>query len=93
MNVNIGISELHEAVEMRVQSLVDEQLHVSYTSDRPLDAVILSANGQMLRSERLAASPVPSTRQLDMRGLSPGLYVLDLRSADGSHMSARFVKP
>ena len=92
LNVNIGIEEPMSPIELRVQSLVDEHLMVSYAATAALDAVVLSANGQVLRTERLPASVSPSTWPVDVTELTAGMYLLDLRAADGSHRSARFVK-
>lgn len=91
-NVDIGIVEPRAPIEIRVQSLVEDRLNVSYASDLALQATILSAAGQMMHMERLPAAAVASSRQLEVNGLAPGPYVLDLRDADGRHVSARFVK-
>ena len=92
LNVNIGIAETHAPIELRVQSLVDEYLNVSYTSTSALDAVVLGSNGQVLSSQRLPASTAPSTWPLDVQGLASGMYLLDLRDPDGGHVAERFVK-
>lgn len=92
LNMSIGIDEPGAPIDLRVQSLVDDHLMVSYASPGALDAVILSANGQALRSERLPASAAPSTLPVDVTGMAPGMYLVDLRAADGTHRAARFVK-
>lgn len=92
LNVDIGIAEAHAPIELRVQSLVDEHLNVSYTSTSALDAVVLGPNGQVLSSQRLPASTAPSTWPLDVQGLAAGMYLLDLRDPNGGHATERFVK-
>jgi hypothetical protein len=92
LNVNIGIAEAQAPIELRVQSLVDEHLNVSYASASALDAVVLGLNGQMLSSQHLPASASPATWPLDVQGLASGMYLLDLRDLEGEHTAARFVK-
>jgi hypothetical protein len=93
LNASIGIEDRHLALELRVQSVANDQLHISYTSTEELQAVVMNMNGQAIGQERLPVSTSPSTWLLDVQGLASGFYLLDLRGASGEHLTARFAKP
>lgn len=93
IGASVGINEPEAAIDMRVQSLVNEQLHLTYACEDALTAMVYTTHGQLLSRERLPASTSPITWPLDVRTLSSGMYVLVLQAEQGHRASARFVKP
>ncbi len=90
---NVGITEPEAGIDLRVQGLVMDQLHLTYATDHPMTAMIYSAGGQLVHTERLPSSATPSTRMLNVAALPAGLHVLVLQGEQGARASARFVKP
>jgi len=68
-----------------VQDLINVRLKgIAWSGD--VEATIMSASGQTLRSERLAGRT-----QLDVSGLASGVYFLSLQSASMVAVTRRFV--
>ena len=60
------------------------RLHLALpTGSGPATAALLDATGRVLRAEAALVATPEGTATLDVSGLSPGLYVLRLRTAAG----------
>jgi hypothetical protein len=92
-NVSIGIEELGDQLGLRLNTLVDQHLHVTYTSPQVLEWRVMDVAGRLLREGILPAHGVAGTAILDMGGLAQGIHLLELRQpGDGNRHVARFMK-
>ncbi len=92
LDVSTGIDEAHAPIGLRVQGPVNDELYVTYASNEPVDAAIIGMNGAVLRHDRLPATAAPLTMPLDVAGIAPGIYCLELRGASGRRVATRFVR-
>lgn len=92
-NVTIGMEELADQLGLRLNTLVEQHLHVTYSSQEQLEWRVMDMAGRLLREGVLPAHGTAATAILDMGGLASGMHLMELRKpSDGNRHVARFMK-
>ena len=89
-STSVGVDELSSDLGLRIHTLVQDQLPVTYASSRSLDWTMMDVGGHLLSAGNLPANTTSTTEFLDVSGFAPGVYLLVLTS-DRERKAARFV--
>ena len=89
-SVSVGVEEVTADLGLRIHTLVQDRLPVTYTSSQPLDWSIVDASGRRFANGRFPATNSAVTEFLDVTQLPAGLYIIDLLNGK-SRQAARFV--
>ncbi len=89
-SLSVGVEELSSDLGLRIHTLVQDQLPVTYASSMSLDWTMLDVGGHLLSAGHLPANTSSTTEFLDVSGFAPGVYLLVLTS-DRERKAVRFV--
>lgn len=89
-NVTVGVDEVTDELGLRIHTLVQQQLPVTYSATQALDWTIVDVAGHVQGQGHLPASTTPITAFLDLNGAAAGTYLVVLANERG-RKAERFV--
>lgn len=89
-SLSVGVDELSSELGLRIHTLVQDQLPVTYASSRVLEWTMMDVGGHLLSAGHLPANTTSTTEFLDVSGFAAGVYLLVL-TTDRERKAARFV--
>lgn len=89
-NLQVGINEVGESIDVRVHQAANGSLPITYSAPSGLHYRVVDGSGRQVQAGRLPASSSAVTSFLDLNNCRAGMYLLDITD-ERSQRAIRFV--